>query len=180
MGHSYILLDIMGLDIMGLDILGLIRNTQEYAATILCQVSLQEAIASARLQLCAVAVKSFSHWNCALFYLRQASGSERSRWLYTNRLCLHEESRSLESRFKERSVREGWNTEGHWLTRKISLMQKILKGVMPMMVQLVKFVLKLRIQDCVTLELKLPTRINVIRYHQAQTFSSLYRWIVCQ
>ena len=39
---------------------GFHQNTWEYAATILYQVSLQEAIASARLQLCAVAIKSFS------------------------------------------------------------------------------------------------------------------------
>ena len=40
---------------------GFLPNTQEYVATILYQVSLQEAVASARLHLCAVAVKSFLH-----------------------------------------------------------------------------------------------------------------------
>ena len=37
------------------------QNTGEYVATILYQVSLQQAIASARIQLCAVAIKSFLH-----------------------------------------------------------------------------------------------------------------------
>ena len=37
------------------------RNTREYVATILHQVSLQQAIASARIQLCAIAIKSFLH-----------------------------------------------------------------------------------------------------------------------
>ena len=35
----------------------------DYVATILHQVSLQQAIASARIQLCAVAIKSFLHWH---------------------------------------------------------------------------------------------------------------------
>ena len=38
---------------------GFHRNTREYVATILYQVSLHEAIANARLQLYAVAIKSF-------------------------------------------------------------------------------------------------------------------------
>ena len=37
------------------------RNTREYVATILHQVSLQQAISSARIQLCAVAIKSSLH-----------------------------------------------------------------------------------------------------------------------
>ena len=47
---------------------GFHRNTREYVATILYQVSLQQVIASARIQLCAVAIKSFIHWHQELCY----------------------------------------------------------------------------------------------------------------
>ena len=39
------------------------QNTRDYVATILYQVSLQQVIATTRIQLCAVAIKSFLHWH---------------------------------------------------------------------------------------------------------------------
>ena len=69
----------------------------DYVATILHQVSLQQAIASARIQLCAVAIFTLTSRVCyfVLFYLRQASGSPMdgrtlsvARWHIVDESCI--------------------------------------------------------------------------------------------